>query len=144
MKEKFKKYQYLVKPYDIIIVIALFILSFLPNAIFAVQQMTTPTEEAKIYAVVTINGEEVQRFELKEDTPREEFIYFPSDDQYNIIEVDGTRIRDKEDNSPDQIAVNTGWISKPGQTSICLPHGLMIEIVSTEPATSDNDTIIPL
>ena len=66
------------------------------------------------------------------------------DDQYNIIEVDGTRIRDKEDNSPDQIAVQTGWISQPGQTSICLPHGLMIEIVSTEPATSDNDTIIPL
>ena len=86
MKEKFKKYQHLVKPYDIIIVIALFILSFLPNAIFAVQQMATPTEEAKIYAVVTINGEEVQRFELKEDTPREEFIYFPSDEQYNIIE----------------------------------------------------------
>ena len=86
MKEKFKKYQHLVKPYDIIIVITLFILSFLPNAIFAVQQMTTPTAEAKIYAVVTINGEEVQRFELKEDTPREEFIYFPSDDQYNIIE----------------------------------------------------------
>ena len=40
MKEKFKKYQHLVKPYDIIIVIALFILSFLPNVIFAVQQMT--------------------------------------------------------------------------------------------------------
>lgn len=144
MREKFKKYQHFVKPYDIIIVIALFILSFLPNAIFAVQQMTTSTEEAKIYAVVTINGEEVQRFELKEDTPREEFIYFPSDDQYNIIEVDGTRIRDKEDNSPDQIAVKTGWISRVGQTSICLPHGLMIEIVSTQDPTEETDTIIPL
>ena len=106
--------------------------------------MTTSTEEAKIYAVVTINGEEVQRFELKEDTPREEFIYFPSDDQYNIIEVDGTRIRDKEDNSPDQIAVKTGWISRVGQTSICLPHGLMIEIVSTQAPTEETDTIIPL
>ena len=52
--------------------------------------------------------------------------------------------RDKEDSSPDQIAVQTGWVSQPGQTSICLPHGLMIEIISTEPATSDNDTIIPL
>ena len=34
----------------------------------------------------------------------------------------------KEDNSPDQIAVRTGWISKPGQTSICLPHKLVISI----------------
>lgn len=81
---------------------------------------------------------------MSENTPREEFYFEPHDDQYNIIEVDGTRIRDKEDNSPDQIAVQTGWISQPGQTSICLPHGLMIEIVSTEPANSDNDTIIPL
>ena len=57
MREKFNKYRHLVKPYDIIIVIALFVLSFLPNAIFAVQQMTTPREESRIYAVVTINGE---------------------------------------------------------------------------------------
>ena len=144
MRTIFKKYSDLIKPFDIIIVLVLLVLSFLPNAIFAVQQMATPTDEAKIYAIITIDGEEVQRIELSENTPREEFYFEPHDNQYNIIEVDGTRIRDKEDNSPDQIAVNTGWISKPGQTSICLPHGLMIEIVSTEPANSDNDTIIPL
>ena len=134
MRTIFKKYSHLIKPFDIIIVLVLLALSFLPNAIFAYQQATRK-EEAKIYAILTIDGEEIERFELSENAPHEEFIYFPHDDQYNIIEVDGTRIRDKEDNSPDQIAVQTGWISQPGQTSICLPHGLMIEIVSTEPAT---------
>lgn len=143
MRTIVKKYSHLIKPFDIIIVLVLLVLSFLPNAIFAYQQATRK-EEAKIYAILTIDGEEIERFELIENTPHDEFIYFPHDDQYNIIEIDGTRIRDKEDNSPDQIAVQTGWISQPGQTSICLPHGLMIEIVSTEPATSDNDTIIPL
>ena len=125
----------MIKPFDIINVIVLLALSFLPNAFFAYQQATRK-EEAKIYAILTIDGEEIERFELSENKPH--------DNQYNIIEIDGTRIRDKEDNSPDQIAVQTGWISQPGQTSICLPHGLMIEIISTEPATSDNDTIIPL
>ena len=143
MRTIFKKYSDLIKPFDIIIVLVLLVLSFLPNAIYAYQQATVK-EEAKIYAIITIDGEAVQRIELSENTPREEFYFEPHDDQYNIIEVDGTRIRDKEDNSPDQIAVQTGWISQPGQTSICLPHGLMIEIISTEPATSDNDTIIPL
>ncbi|MCJ0589119.1 NusG domain II-containing protein, partial [Enterococcus cecorum] len=38
------------------------------------------------------------------------------------------RIRVKEDNSPDQIAVRTGWIDTVGQTSICLPHQLIITI----------------
>jgi len=143
MRTIFKKYSHLIKPFDIIIVLVLLALSFLPNAIFAYQQATRK-EEAKIYAILTIDGEEIERFELSENIPHEEFIYYPHDDQYNIIEVDGTRIRDKEDNSPDQIAVQTGWVSQSGQTSICLPHGLMIEIVSTGPATSDNDTIIPL
>lgn len=144
MRKLLKKYQAYMKPFDIIIVIMLLLLSFLPNIIFAVGQMTAQDQEAKIYAVITIDGEEVQRIELSENTKNEEFIFFPHDDQYNIIEVDGTRIRDKEDNSPDQIAVQTGWISLPGQTSICLPHGLMIEIISTQPADADNDTIIPI
>ena len=123
-----KKYSHLIKPFDIIIVLVLLALSFLPNAIFAYQQATVK-EEAKIYAIITIDGEEVQRIELSENTPREEFYFEPHDDQYNIIEVDGTRIRDKEDNSPDKYLLATR---------------LMIEIVSTEPATSDNDTIIPV
>lgn len=144
MKKLYQKYRNYIKPFDIVIVIALFILSFLPNAIFAVSQLTAANEAAKIYAIVTIDGVEERRIELSENTPRDEFILFPHDNQYNIIEVDGTRIRDKEDNSPDQIAVKTGWISLPGQTSICLPHGVMIEIVSSQPADEGNDTIIPL
>ena len=52
----------------------------------------------------------------------EEFIYFPHDDQYNIIEVDGTRIRDKEDNSPDQIAVQTGLDFPAGSDKLFACH----------------------
>lgn len=91
----------------------------MPNAIFAYQQATRK-EEAKINVILTIDGEDVERFEPSENTPHEECIYFPHDNQYNIIEIDGTRIRDKEDSSPEQIAMQTGWISQPGQTSICL------------------------
>jgi hypothetical protein len=54
--------------------------------------------------------------------------------------MEAGRIRVKEDNSPDQIAVRTGWISRAGQTSICLPHKLVVELVSANPA--DDDMII--
>ena len=119
MRKIFKKYSHLIKPFDIIIVLVLLALSFLPNAIFAYQQATRK-EEAKIYAILTIDGEEIERFELSENTPHEEFIYFPHDDQYNIIEIDGTRIRDKEDNSPDQIAVQqVGFPSRVRQVFAC-------------------------
>ena len=98
----FKIYYHLLKPFDLIIVLVVLALSFLPNAIFAYQQATRK-EEVKIYAIITIDGEEVQRIELSENTPREEFYSEPHDNQYNIIEVDGTRIRDKEVQLPERI-----------------------------------------
>jgi len=96
------------------------------------------------YAVVIIDGEPVKEIELSEDTAHETFTFYPSEGQYNIIEVDGTKIRNKEDNSPDQIAVKTGWISKPGETAICLPHKLIIEVKATDSSEETDDVIIPL
>jgi len=123
---------------DGIVIAGLIILSFVPYGIFAATQ-TAVSPDDQLVAVVTINGEEVERFVLSDKTPRKEVTYHPNKNQYNIVEVDGRRIRVKEDNSPDQIAVNTGWISKPGQTSICLPHRLVIEIQSENP---DEDEVI--
>lgn len=144
MMKRVKKQFQLVRPLDIIIIILLFIASFIPHVVFAVQHSNVDTE-AEIIAIVSIDGEEVDRFILSEDTPNELVTYYPSGNQYNIIEVDGTRIRVKEDNSPDQIAVMTGWISQPGETSICLPHRLIIEVRSSEPdGDQENDVIIPL
>ena len=119
-----KQYRYM----DGIIITFLIILSFLPMAVFAYTTSEQDYESNKTEAIITIDGKEVDRFTLSKDTPHQEKTYHPTDKQYNIIEVDGTRIRVREDNSPDQVAVKTGWIEKPGQMSICLPHKLMIEI----------------
>ena len=74
-----------------------------------------------------INGEEVDRFNLEEIDAMEK-TYYPAEGQYNIVEIKDGAIRVREDNSPDQIAVKTSWIYRNGQTSICLPHKLVIEI----------------
>ena len=67
----------------------------------------------------------------------------PHDNQYNIIEIDGTRISDKEDNSPDQIAVQTGWISSRIKQVLLATWADDWDCFNRA-ATSDNDTIIPL
>lgn len=123
-----------IRPYDFVVVILLMLASFLPATIFAVTQDTDHNQKI---AIVTIDGKEVDRFTLAPNTPHQEKTYHPSDKQYNIVEVDGEKIRVKKDNSPDQIAVKTGWISKAGQTSICLPHRLVIEIKNTKPNPDD-------
>lgn len=142
--KKFKDQLELVRPFDFVIVVLLLVGSFIPLYIFG-QSTKNIDENSTIYAVVIIDGEPVKEIELSEESPHETFIFYPADGQYNIIEVDGTKIRNKEDNSPDQIAVKTGWISKPGETAICLPHKLIIEVKATDPSEeSDDEVILPL
>ncbi|MCL4922657.1 NusG domain II-containing protein [Streptococcus suis] len=132
------------KLFDYILIGFTLVLSFLP-AIFTYTHLTTDANEAKTIAYVRINGEVVDQFELSKDTPHQEKTYYPNKGQYNIIEVDGERIRVKEDNSPDQIAVMTSWISQPGQLSVCLPHNLLIEIKSVGgESTDEEELILPL
>jgi len=126
---------------DGIVIIGLIILSFVPYVVFGMSHATQKENDGTI-AIVTIDGKEVDRFELNEHTKHFEKTYYPGGDKYNIVEVDGTRIRVKEDNSPDQIAVMTSWISRVGQTSICLPHKLVIEIKASNPDNDDDEMIM--
>ena len=131
------------KPFDYILIGLTLLLSFLP-AVFTLTSSSQETQPSNsLIAVVKIKGEVVDQFELSENTPKKEVTYYPNPNQYNIVEIDGTRIRVKEDNSPDQIAVRTGWISQVGQVSVCLPHQLLIEIQSNQEEEKE-ELILPL
>jgi hypothetical protein len=60
--------------------------------------------------------------------------------EYAIIEASDGRIRIRQDDSPRQIGVQTGWISRPPQQIINLPYRIVITLVSSKPA--DIDSII--
>ena len=59
---------------------------------------------------------------------------------YNLIEIDGDRVRIKEADCDDQICVRRGWATKNGETIVCLPHKLVIEVRSTD--GGDEDSLI--
>lgn len=126
MREILQKYLKMLKPFDYILLVLMVLISFTPALIFAVKEAAIPEKNTR-YAIISINGKEVDRFDLNQTGPMEK-TYYPSEGQYNIIEIKDGKIRDKEDNSPDQIAVRTGWIEHNGETSICLPHKFIIEI----------------
>lgn len=136
MKAIFKQF----RPYDFVIIGLSILLSLTPNIVTAYMYGAQSTDQALV-AIVKINGQEVDRFELVEGSEQEIKTYHPNPGQYNIIEKDGSQIRIKEDNSPDQVGVKTGWISRPGQTAICLPHGLIIEVLGS---MADDELILPL
>lgn len=134
------KYLKKIRLFDYILVIALLLLSFLPAMLFWSANASQGDEE--VYAVVSIDGEEVDRFLLTGNEDHQLITYHPAPNQYNIVEIDGERIRNKEDNSPEQVAVSRGWIQYPGETSINIPHRFLIEIISEEgPEESEIDII---
>ena len=44
------------------------------------------------------------------------------------INIDGGRIRVLESNCPKHICVHIGWISNSGQTIVCVPNKMLVEV----------------
>lgn len=48
---------------------------------------------------------------------------------HNTVSVEPGRIRVRQADCPDQICVETGWLTEGGRQIVCLPHQLVIQIV---------------
>ena len=136
------------RPFDFVLIGLALLLSFSPPLVTAFVYSQTDSQGSQLVAVVKINGQEVDEWPLDAGLEKE-ITYYPNEGQSNIVQIKGSSIRVKEDNSPDQIAVNTGWISKPGQILVCLPHQLMIEIrekgdSSDDTEESEDELILPI
>ncbi len=46
------------------------------------------------------------------------------------LEVDGDRVRMVDSACPDKLCVRRGWVSRPGESIVCLPNRVVIEVVS--------------
>lgn len=128
--KEFVKNSY-IRPWDIVIIVFLILSSFLPLAVFSMQN--TAQDDATKQAVLKVDGEVIKVFDLKEGGPTYTYKYEDSDGDYNLIEVSGDKIRMVESNCGDQICVQRGWISKAGETPIaCLPHNLFITVEASD------------
>ncbi|MFV0561135.1 MAG: NusG domain II-containing protein [Enterococcus sp.] len=126
------------KPWDIIIILFLILLSFLPLFIFGQQQKASTTSEKQ--AILRVDGKEIRSFDLIKGQKSYTYNYKDSDGDFNLIEVSSDKIRIKEADCGDQVCVRRGWASKNGDTIVCLPHKLVIEIKSLN--GSDDDSLI--
>lgn len=78
-------------------------------------------------AELRISGKVIKTFDLKKN---QTWTYRAKDGDYNKIEVKNGEIAVVEANCKDQIDVQRGFISKTGETIVCLPHNLVIEVMS--------------
>lgn len=118
----------LLRPWDGFIILILILLSFVPVVVFSFNRVDSPVQKA----VLSVDGKEIRTFDLSDASQSYTYRYKDDDGDYNLIEVKGTRIRIKESDCRDQICVQRGWIDQSGESIICLPHKLLIEIKSSD------------
>lgn len=128
----------LLKPWDVAIITGLILVSFAPLVIFGLQQTAEATVTKE--AILRVDGKEIKTFELSEGQETYTYTYEDAHGDYNVIEVSDGKIRIKEADCGDQICVRQGWASKNGDTRVCLPHKLVIEIQTSD--GSDDGSLI--
>lgn len=75
------------------------------------------------WAVVTVDGREVDRYPLSEDVT-----VTIGEADYNVLQIADGQAAVTEANCGDHTCVRTGAVSREGETIVCLPHRLIVEI----------------
>ena len=83
-----------------------------------------PGDTAVIYA----NGEEYKTLSLSEDSETK----VETEGGLNIVVVEGGEVYMSAASCPDRLCVRQGRISKGGETIVCLPHKVVVEVFSAE------------
>lgn len=81
--------------------------------------------EGKPYKEILLNDTTEETLDIKTEYGR------------NLVVIDKGIVRVKEATCHDQICVNQGKISKPGEILVCLPHKLTIEIKGNKSDSED-------
>lgn len=88
--------------------------------------------------VITVDGQMIKTFPLRQGYTGE--FRIDSYSGFNVIEYKDGRVRMKEADCPDQICVQSGWISIPPQQIVCLPYRVVVKVVADN--STDVDDIV--
>ncbi|GAX47605.1 NusG domain II-containing protein [Pseudolactococcus reticulitermitis] len=108
------------KPLDFILVMCLMLASFTPFLLLGGKQGISHQAQLRV------NSQVVKNFDL---TKNQTYTYQDADGEINKIEVRDGRIAIVYANCGDQVCVRKGFINQTGQTIVCLPHKLVIEVM---------------
>lgn len=110
------------KKKDLLIIALLILISFLGIFLFYLTNYT----ENPLYVRVTQNGNVLGQYPIEKDLKK----VFETELGSNTLIIENKKARIIDADCPDQICVKTFAITNPGETIVCLPHKLIVEIVT--------------
>lgn len=106
---------------------AILVLSIMLVAVLAAWQWR-PAEMAT-WVSVWLDGDLVEQMELATDTSVD--IHGPAGT--TRVTVEAGRVRVTESPGRRQLCVRDGWLQSPGDTAVCLPNRVIVEVTGEDP-----------
>lgn len=110
---------------DVGILVLILVASFSLLLISKTKIETTNTGDK--YAIIMIDGKVIDKVKISKENAGKE-IPIKTEFGYNVLEFSEDGVRSKEASCPDQIDVLQGFITLPGESIVCLPNRMVIEI----------------
>ncbi len=109
---------------DIILMFILFLLSLIPTLLL----YNRASLDQPVSATIQVNQNVIQEIDLT-DPDELKMVEIPEIAcNEDGVEIKNRAVRIRDSSCPDQICVQTGFISEPNQVIICLPHRVVIEL----------------
>lgn len=105
---------------------------FLVSTVFYVYRRVAAVPERKM-AVVSVNGEVVDVLRVNASDEPYERVY-RTDGGSNVVRVEDGAVSVISADCPDHDCVRRGRLSRPGDTSACLPHRFLIRVTGESEA----------
>jgi Uncharacterized protein conserved in bacteria len=96
-------------------------------------------------AVISQNGTVLETVRLSTIAEGERQEFTVSGDYTAVVALERDRVCIESSTCPSQDCVHTGWISRPGQSVVCLPNRLVVELTGSSSggaASSAVDVVI--
>ena len=119
------------KKKDIILIAAVLVIALIGYAAIKMTQ-----KDGK-QVVITVDGKEVYQTSINKDQTYE----IPVNNGVNIMQIKDGKVTMKEADCRDQICADHKAIEKSGETIVCLPHKVVIEIKSEDGKEQELDGV---
>ena len=112
--------------------ILILIIILLAGGFWLIQYMNAGQKEAVLQ--IYQNGELIGEYELSQP---QTIPVTGIDDSYNLVLIEDGMVRVTDADCPDQLCMKQRSISRNGESIICLPHKLVLQIHAKEESTLD-------
>ena len=122
------------KKLDYVVIISLLVISLLSSGIIVYSSAKNKYQSQ--YVEISIKGDLYKKISFNSNT--EETIDLKTDLGENVVRISKGFVQILEADCPDKVCVKDGSISKPGQSLVCLPNKVVVEIKGIKNAETDD------